>query len=197
MAEIVVGYPTAEQQSRLLKGNAQLSVVGHILGETAYFEAVSGSGGMVTAEIKSMSGVYYTPIPVFPSRLLQFIELSYFEADWSEAECSAREVDLSLDLDAGEAASLRDYSRSGSIYFIQANIGGPIKIGWSANVPNRVESFQLGCPFTLVVLGQIDGAAVSDEKELHRKFADYRLHGEWFTPATELLSFIKENALCT
>ena len=29
-------------------------------------------------------------------------------------------------------------------------------------------------------------------KEFHKRFAHLRQHGEWFTPAPELLEFIKE-----
>jgi Meiotically up-regulated gene 113 len=67
----------------------------------------------------------------------------------------------------------------GHIYFVQMLVGGPIKIGWATSVASRVATLQLGCPYPLVVLATMAGT-MSDERELHKRFADHRLRGEWF-----------------
>lgn len=77
------------------------------------------------------------------------------------------------------------------IYFIQADIGGPIKIGRTTSLHTRVKNFQMGCPFQLIVLATIADCDADFEIELHARFSSHRLHGEWFEPATELLEYIE------
>jgi len=82
------------------------------------------------------------------------------------------------------------------VYFIQGEDGGPIKIGTSKNVENRLHALQTGFPHKLVVLAVIKG---NDriERGLHYKFKNYRLSGEWFKPAEELLEYINSLAIKT
>lgn len=76
------------------------------------------------------------------------------------------------------------------IYFIQAE-NGHIKIGFTdgedANV--RLATLQTGSPVLLKLLGTIEGT-VEHEKDLHRRFAAHRVHGEWFQAIPELLELI-------
>ena len=83
------------------------------------------------------------------------------------------------------------YRRSTSIYFIQA--GGPtgaIKIGSAHNVQERLKTMQIGSAEQLKILLTIPNAGKAMERHLHKVFKPYRIHGEWFTPARELLHFI-------
>lgn len=67
------------------------------------------------------------------------------------------------------------------VYFIQAEIGGPVKIGYtSCPVEARLKSLQCGSPFKLRVLGVLGMANQKEERRLHREFEHYRVHGEWF-----------------
>ncbi len=75
------------------------------------------------------------------------------------------------------------------IYFVQASVGGPVKIGTAGNVKSRVADIQSCCPFPLRLLLVIDGG-YAKENELHLRFASARLHGEWFRPVPELVEFI-------
>jgi hypothetical protein len=78
------------------------------------------------------------------------------------------------------------------VYFIQAN-ADLIKIGRASSPHDRLESFQIGCPLELRLLGSYaPGDAVQAEAELHRRFAKARHRGEWFRPTTLLLAFIEE-----
>ncbi len=73
-----------------------------------------------------------------------------------------------------------------SVYFLQASIGGPIKIGWSRDVAARVWAMQTGCPFELLVLATMPGEQ-RQERELHFRFRFAAIDGEWFHPDHEPL----------
>lgn len=81
------------------------------------------------------------------------------------------------------------------VYFIQSEIGGPIKIGVSGNPQERMDSLQMYYPFKLLVIATIKEGGYKKESELHKRFAKYRLHGEWFDPVPELLDYINKNKL--
>ena len=77
-----------------------------------------------------------------------------------------------------------------SVYFIQAGLDGPVKIGWSRVVPRRLQELQRVHYEELRLLAEIPGGA-SREEELHAQFQSSHLRGEWFRPSSELLSFIE------
>ena len=79
--------------------------------------------------------------------------------------------------------------RGSVVYFIQAALGGPIKIGTTNNLAERFESLQTASPFPLRVLAVTRGDR-SGEQELHGRFATVRLHGEWFRAVPELVEYI-------
>jgi hypothetical protein len=78
------------------------------------------------------------------------------------------------------------------IYFIQVGVSGPIKIGhtfsWSS-VRKRLEHLQTGNHERLRLLGSIEGFRKREE-ELHEKFKEHRLVGEWFEPVDEILALV-------
>jgi len=75
------------------------------------------------------------------------------------------------------------------IYFIQGARGGPIKIGSAGNPWQRAAALQTGNPNKLSVIAVIPGGR-AEEAALHSKFASLREHGEWFSPSSDLVSFI-------
>ena len=77
------------------------------------------------------------------------------------------------------------------IYFIQQGNGGSIKIGISSNIEKRLASLQTGSPYKLKVLLTIKGSEKL-EKEIHSKFAEYRLSGEWFKPVKQITDYINQ-----
>lgn len=77
------------------------------------------------------------------------------------------------------------------VYFIRAEVGGPIKIGSSAEPKQRLAEFQIGSPLRLMIVATMDGGR-EEERILHRRFAAYRLHGEWFRPCAGLLKLIRD-----
>lgn len=75
------------------------------------------------------------------------------------------------------------------VYFIQAAESGRVKIGIAANPVRRLAELQTGSPEPLRILGVIPGGARL-ESQLHARFADDRLHGEWFRPSLAVLDYL-------
>jgi hypothetical protein len=75
------------------------------------------------------------------------------------------------------------------IYFVQAGSGGPIKIGSTKDLLDRISVLQTGNHEQLTLLGCVDGTS-SDERAFHTRFAPHRIRGEWFFPCRELIEFI-------
>jgi hypothetical protein len=76
------------------------------------------------------------------------------------------------------------------VYFIQAESGGPIKIGHSDDPTLRLKSLQTAHPYRLVLLLSVP-ASTGTEAALHKRFATYRLRGEWFRPVRPLREMIR------
>jgi hypothetical protein len=75
------------------------------------------------------------------------------------------------------------------LYFMRIE-DGPVKIGRTNDLDARLAKIQTACP------QEIDWAigfpnCGAEEKEWHRRFADQRLRGEWFTWCPELDQAIK------
>jgi len=85
---------------------------------------------------------------------------------------------------------LFQYSGEDHVYFVQAESLGRIKIGTSSNVAVRFGTLRTSSPDKLNLLGVIPGDCTV-ERALHKRFADERLHGEWFTPSERLVSYIQ------
>jgi hypothetical protein len=74
-----------------------------------------------------------------------------------------------------------------SIYFVQGEDYGPVKIGFTSHVDpeTRLSALQCGSPVKLILRAAVQGT-VAEEAELHRRFAAQRLHGEWFIPCAAM-----------
>lgn len=74
------------------------------------------------------------------------------------------------------------------VYFIGA-ASGPVKIGFSGNVRNRLSKLQIGHPYRLRILAYIDGTKES-EREYHHLFSDQRIRGEWYQRTPDIIAEI-------
>jgi hypothetical protein len=74
------------------------------------------------------------------------------------------------------------------IYIVRAGDDGPVKIGWTANPKARLSYLAVDNPAPLRLLALTSGS-MKEEKELHRRFAEHRIRGEWYRPEKELLDF--------
>lgn len=91
-------------------------------------------------------------------------------------------------MDAEWFARLLEQQRESVVYFLGWE-GGPIKIGYALNVQHRLHQVQVHCPFDVKVLATRKGGA-DLEAFYHRRFADYRLRGEWFDRGWHLMQEI-------
>jgi hypothetical protein len=89
---------------------------------------------------------------------------------------------------------MSEAGRGECVYFVKAKTMGLIKIGKAIDVDVRLRSLQIGSPDILEIIGVIPSVLFS-ESDVHQKFRAARLHGEWFHPVPELLSFIEECSL--
>lgn len=78
------------------------------------------------------------------------------------------------------------------VYFVRAVTLGLIKIGVADDARARLRTLANQSPDRLAVLGvMICDRGGATEPDLHQRFARWRVHGEWFDPAPELLDFIE------
>jgi hypothetical protein len=73
-----------------------------------------------------------------------------------------------------------------AVYFIQS--GDHIKIGKSNNPWKRFDSLQTGSPAPLKMLAIMPGD-IETEEELHERFSELSVRGEWFRATSELIRF--------
>lgn len=76
-----------------------------------------------------------------------------------------------------------------TVYFVFAPRMGLIKIGVASSVLKRIKALQCATGEYLCLLGTLPGGH-DVEAEIHRRFAESRVRGEWFLPSYELLSEI-------
>jgi len=99
-------------------------------------------------------------------------------------------VDCGLVFD-GQSEYDRAVEHNKIVYFVQSRLGGPIKIGLTTQLNQRLKQLQNESPIPLQIVGALRG----DEKveaAIHERFRKLRLHGEWFEPSTELVEFIRQ-----
>jgi len=83
--------------------------------------------------------------------------------------------------------TLNEYN--GYIYIIGNLEHKVCKIGFSKNPQRRLIVLQTGSPYELSLFKKFIGN-IPIEKKLHKKYKDYRLHGEWFEIRDELKEII-------
>ena len=79
------------------------------------------------------------------------------------------------------------------VYFAQRESDKLIKIGFSTHIPERMKYLR-SKNGRMKLLGLIKSSTMKDETAVHRRFADCRVTGEWFTPSPDLMTFINEYA---
>ena len=78
---------------------------------------------------------------------------------------------------------------SGHVYFFQPEGGGPVKLGWSNMPRTRLAAYQNWCFVPLTMLAAIP-SQMAGERMVHARFADERMHHEWFRASPRLMDFI-------
>jgi Meiotically Up-regulated Gene 113 (MUG113) protein len=78
------------------------------------------------------------------------------------------------------------------VYFIQCgDVAGPVKIGISGDVQQRLDGIQSHNPHVCRLLGTMAGGRLMEEA-LHRRFSHSRIRGEWFYPNPFVLKFVRD-----
>ncbi|MBS7545089.1 GIY-YIG nuclease family protein [Ancylobacter oerskovii] len=73
----------------------------------------------------------------------------------------------------------------GEVYFVQAE-KGPVKIGFSTDVPRRIGQLQSGMREIMTLLAVMPGDRRT-EYFFHQKLRAFRITGEWFHPSSDVL----------
>lgn len=74
-------------------------------------------------------------------------------------------------------------------YFIQAESGGPVKIGKAKDPARRLKELQTSHYDRLRILATIEGDC---ERELHRQLKQHRMTGEWFAPHSDVGKVVRK-----
>lgn len=90
----------------------------------------------------------------------------------------------------GSRTGIGRKERDGFIYFIETKDSKAVKIGFSIRPGERLWGLRTASPFQLRLIGYLPGTH-GTERSLHRRFAEYRMHGEWFQNSGSLQSFIQ------
>lgn len=77
-----------------------------------------------------------------------------------------------------------------TIYFIQAGDRGPVKIGHAKDVFRRLASIQTHNHKECILL-RVRRGGVHEERHLHHRFMQYRVHSEWFSLKGDLAAYLK------
>ena len=80
------------------------------------------------------------------------------------------------------------------VYFVQADFTGLIKIGKSVHPSLRLQGLQAENADNLKLIGLMRAQHERTEALLHNQFKKWRLHGEWFQPATEIFNYISAHS---
>jgi hypothetical protein len=88
-------------------------------------------------------------------------------------------------LDAWEARQKQGY-----VYFLRA--GNTVKIGFSTNLRQRQEKLRNGNSFPVFICKYVKGCR-SVERSFHKRFAEYRLRGEWFDLRGSLAKYLERH----
>jgi hypothetical protein len=80
--------------------------------------------------------------------------------------------------------------RNRAVYFLQGVESRLIKIGVANDAAHRLRELSMSSPDRLRIIGlEICARRGVREKELHKQFAAHRKHGEWFSPAEEIIEY--------
>lgn len=86
-------------------------------------------------------------------------------------------------------ARLNNLPKLGTVYVI--GFDGYVKIGFTGNpIEFRLAGLQTGCPAKLHVYAMIPGT-LKDERDLLKRFSEFKTYGEWFRREGSLLSWIE------
>lgn len=80
------------------------------------------------------------------------------------------------------------------VYFLQAGCDGPVKIGWTTNLPGRVATIQTNHYEKIHLRAVIEDATSETESAVHFEARDASIRGEWFWPSRTVKRLMEVHA---
>lgn len=118
----------------------------------------------------------------------QLVIPNFLEAQEATKSPNERQREYRLRARDAARAGLPPASQKGcSIYFIQSEHGGPVKVGRADDLAKRLVGLQTGRPDKLVVIAAAPGTR-ENESAMHRLLAPWRERGEWFSPSAPVMA---------
>ena len=131
-------------------------------------------------------------IPVFKNiECTRIMAIIYKSREVARIEKSWTKYKDGLRCHRGEDAILLYNLSKPHLYFMK-RLNGDIKIGVSVHPGRRRNEVERKEGCVVQILGIVQSGDYTLESELHERFVDYRVDGEWFNPCTELIEVIKE-----
>ncbi len=125
-----------------------------------------------------------------PSELAAATEFLDDPSAWDSLSTNLRQRLTTLAAPFGDIYAPKARAKTGYIYFVQANTGGPFKIGWAKDPAVRLTALQAAHPYQLAVRAMVRGTR-KDETRLHHKLQASRLQGEWFEDTEQVREVVK------
>lgn len=94
---------------------------------------------------------------------------------------AGRRYDLGRDWDA----------HNSQVYFVRVKGTEKVKIGYSVSINKRMSGLATGHPDELELIATVSGGNDA-ESRLHRRFAQYRIRGEWYRLEGKLAEYVKK-----
>lgn len=85
---------------------------------------------------------------------------------------------------------MKKSATAGYVYFLRG--GNEVKIGFSTNLPQRLEKLRNGNAYPVFICRYVEGTPTT-ERQFHKRFAEYRLRGEWFDLRGSLARFLENH----
>lgn len=111
---------------------------------------------------------------------------AYFKQRMSEI----REEMSKAALHAPAPKAEKPYERRGYVYFFRA--GNAVKIGFSINPRARAKTLQTASAERAFMAKLVEGPP-RREREFHKRFAEYRIGGEWFDLRGRLAEYLEQH----
>jgi hypothetical protein len=80
--------------------------------------------------------------------------------------------------------------KQGHVYFLRG--ANEVKIGFSRNLPQRLEKLRNGNAFPVFICKIVAGTQAT-ERRFHKQFAEYRIRGEWFDLRGRLAKYLERH----
>jgi len=108
---------------------------------------------------------------------------------WSNLETALRMLGADHEVTVPKKLTVPAHMGECGVYLLHAEGTNRYKIGWSKCVNSRVDTLQTGCPYPINVIIVMDSTE-DGERWLHRRFAQYRVCGEWFELPEEIVTWL-------